>query len=279
MTKAGRSQKMKPQAERRRVLLTGAAGYIGGLITSHLSEKYEWILTDRRRPADTRGLRFMPADITDLNALRPICRGSGSIVHLAGMADRNAVWEDLLPPNIVGVYNILQAASEAGCKRVIFASSIHVVDGYAEGLEVRPDMPVSPLTLYGASKAWGEALAAFYAKQQNLSVLCLRIGWVSPRNGRHLVPGIPHLEDVITHEDLLRLVTAGIEASEEVRFGIFHGISDNHPKRLDIRNARELLHYEPHDDAFALARKNYSAIGRRLGRRAVGKLRKVMDRK
>jgi nucleoside-diphosphate-sugar epimerase len=260
-------------------LVTGAAGYIGGLITSHLTERYEWILTDRIRPADTRGLRFIPAEISDLNALRPLCKGSEIIVHLAGMADLKAVWEEILPPNIIGVYNILQAAGEAGCKRVIFASSIHVVDGYAEEVDVRPDMPVSPLTLYGASKAWGEALAACYARQEKLSVLCLRIGWVTHRNGRHLVPGIPHLEDVITHEDLLRLITAAIEAPEEVRFGIFHGISDNHPKRLDIRNAREILHYEPQDDAFVLARKNYPAIVRQSGRRVVRKVRKVMNRK
>ncbi|MBN2083947.1 MAG: NAD(P)-dependent oxidoreductase [Anaerolineales bacterium] len=269
---------MKPQVEKKRVLLTGAAGYIGGLIASRLSEQYEWILTDRKRPADTRGLRFMPADISDLNALQPVCRGSEIIVHLAGMADLKADWDALLPPNIIGAYNILQAACEAGCKRVIFASSIHVVDGYAEELEVRPDMPVAPLTLYGASKAWGEALAAYYARQKNLSVFCLRIGWVTPRNGRHLVPGVPHLEDMITHEDLLRLITAGIEAPDAVRFGIFHGISDNHPKRWDLRNARELLHYEPRDDAFILARRNYSAIGRQLGRRVVRKVRKVIDR-
>ncbi len=270
---------MKPPAEKKHVLLTGAAGYIGGLITSHLSDQYEWTLTDRKQPGDTRGFRFIPADISDLNALRPLCRGSETVVHLAGMADRDAAWDDLFSPNIAGVYNILQAAGEAGCRRVILASSMHVVDGYAEGIEVRPDMPVSPLTLYGASKACGEALAACFANQKKLSVLCLRIGWVTPRNGRHLVPGMPHLEDVITHEDLLRLVTAGIEAPDAVRFGIFHGISDNHPKRLDIRNARELLHYEPRDDAFALAGRNYPAIGRRLATRAAGKVRKVLRRK
>lgn len=270
---------MKPQVEKRHVLLTGAAGYIGGLITSHLSEQYAWILTDRIQATDTRGLRFMPADISDLNALRPLCSGSETVVHLAGMADLKAAWEYLLPPNIIGVYNILQAASEAGCRRVILASSMHVVDGYAEGVEVRPDMPVSPLTLYGASKACGEALAAYYANQKKMSVLCLRIGWVTPRNGRHLVPGMPHLEDVITHEDLLRLITAAIEAPEAVRFGIFHGISDNHPKRLDTRNARELLHYEPQDDAFVLAGKNYPAIVRQSGRRVIRKVRKVIRRK
>jgi uronate dehydrogenase len=270
---------MNPPVEKRRLLLTGAAGYIGGLITSHLSEKYEWLLTDQRRPADARGLRFLPADITDLNALRPLCKGSETVVHLAGMADLKAGWEEILPPNIIGVHNILQAAGEAGCQRVILASSIHVMDGYPEGIEVRTDMAVSPLTLYGASKAWGEALAACYAQQKNLSVLCLRIGWVTPRDGRHVVPGVPHLEDVITHEDLLRLITAAIEAPKAVRYGIFHGTSGNHPSRWDIRNARELLHYEPRDDAFALAKQNYPAIARHWGRRAVRKARKVIERR
>lgn len=245
-----------------RVLLTGAAGHIGGLIIANLADRYDWILTDLQPPADTRGFPFVPADITNLASLRPLCKEADIIVHLAAMANPEAAWQDLLQPNIVGVNNLFQAACEAGCRRVIFASSVQAVDGYPRDIQISADMPVSPLTLYGATKAWGEAVAAFYAYQKNLPIICLRIGWLKPRNDRSIVPGAPHLGLVLTHEDLIRLISASIDAPEDLRFGIFHGISNNRWKRLDISTARELLKYEPQDDAFAIAKRNYSAIVR-----------------
>ena len=262
-----------------RVLLTGAAGHIGGLIIAHLADRYDWILTDLQPPADTRGLPFVPADITDLAALRTLCKEAEVIIHLAAMANPDAAWQDLLQPNIVGIYNLFQAASEAGCRRIIFASSLHTVDGYPRDIQIRADMPVSPLTLYGATKAWGEAVAAFYAHQKNLPTICLRIGWVMPRNDRRIVPGAPHLDVVLTHDDLIQLITASIDAPDNLRFGIFHGISNNRWKRLDISNARELLKYEPQDDAFVLAKRNYPAIMRQWSGRVKRVLQSVVSRK
>lgn len=261
------------------MLLTGAAGHIGGLIIAHLADHYDWILTDLKRPADTRGFPFVPADITDLTALHPLCKDAETIVHLAAMSNPDAAWQDLLQPNIVGVYNLFQAASEAGCRRIIFVSSLHAVDGYPRDIQIRADMPISPISLYGATKAWGEAVAAFYALQKNLPTICLRIGWVMPRNDRRIVPGAPQLGFVLTQEDLIRLITASIDAPDDLRFGIFHGISNNHWKRLDISNARELLKYEPQDDAFAIAKRNYPAIVRQWGGRVKRVLRSVIRRK
>jgi len=263
---------------RMRVLLTGAAGHIGGVIIARLADRYDWTLTDLRPPADTRGLPFVPADITEMAALRPLCKEAEIVVHLAAASDPDAVWQDLLPQNIVGAYNLFQAASEAGCRRVVFASSLHVVDGYPQDVLICADAPPSPLNLYGASKAWGEAVAAFYAHQKNLPAICIRLGWVMPRNDRRIIPGFSHLGIVLTHEDLIRLITASIDAPDDLRFGIFHGISNNRRKRLDISNARELLKYDPQDDAFELARRNYPALARQLGGRVKCALRSAISR-
>ena len=262
-----------------RVLLTGAAGQIGGLIIANLADRYDWILTDLQSPADTRGLPFVRADITELAALRPLCKEADVIVHLGAMSNPEAAWQDLLQPNIVGVYNLFQAACEAGCQRVIFASSLYAVDGYPRDIQIHADMPVSPLTLYGATKAWGEAVAAFYAHQKNLSTICLRLGWVMPRNDRRIVPDAPYLDVILTHDDLIQLMTASIGAPDDLRFGIFHGISNNRWKRLDISNARELLKYEPQDDAFAIARRNYPAIVHQWSGRINRVLRSMVSRK
>jgi hypothetical protein len=164
-----------------------------------------------------------------------------------------ATWESLLPRNLVGLYNIFQAAHEAGCRRVIFASSVNAVFGYPKDVQVHTNMPVRPLNLYGASKAWGEAVACFYADQRGISAICLRFGWVIERDSPLLRPDHPYLDIALTYDDLTQLVVASIDAPDDLRFGVFHGVSDNRWKRLDIGDARRVLGYAPEDDAFALA--------------------------
>jgi nucleoside-diphosphate-sugar epimerase len=237
----------------RTVLITGAAGRIGSSLTRDLAGCYSLSLTDVRPPADACGLPFVEADIADLGAVRRMCQGIDTIVHLAADPSMEATWESLLPRNVVGLYNIFQAAHEAGCRRVIFASSVNAVFGYPKDVQVRTDMPVRPLNLYGASKAWGEAVACFYADQRGLSAICLRFGWVISRDSDAIRPDHPYLDIALTYEDLTRLVAASIDAPDTLRFGVFHGVSNNRWKRLDISDARALLGYAPEDDAFALA--------------------------
>jgi nucleoside-diphosphate-sugar epimerase len=237
----------------RTVLITGAAGRIGSFLTEHLAGRYDLSLADVRAPEDTRGYPFVAADIADLEAMRRLCQGVDTVVHLAADPSMEATWESLLPRNIVGLYNIFQAAHEAGCRRVIFASSVNAVFGYPKDVQVRTDMPVRPLNLYGASKAWGEAVACFYADQRGLSAICLRFGWVVSRDSDAIRPGHPYLDIALTYEDLTRLMIASIDAPDTLRFGVFHGVSNNRWKRLDISDARAQLGYAPEDDSFQLA--------------------------
>jgi nucleoside-diphosphate-sugar epimerase len=236
----------------RKVLLTGAAGRIGSFLTRHLATRYSFVLTDVQPPVDTYGFPFTAADISDLEAMRALCRDIDTVVHLAADPRTTASWEDLLAPNMIGVQNIFQAAHEAGCRRVIYASSVNAVAGYPRDVQVHTSMPVRPLNLYGASKAWGEAVACFYADQRGLSSICLRFGWVLTRDSEHLRPDHPLLDMVLTYEDLAKLVVGSIDAPDDLRFGIFHGVSNNRWKRLDISDARAILGYKPEDDAFAL---------------------------
>jgi nucleoside-diphosphate-sugar epimerase len=240
-------------ADRSKVLITGAAGRIGSFLTRHLADQYDFVLTDVRPPDDTYGFPFVTADISDLTAMQALCRDIDTVVHLAADPSTAATWESLLPRNIVGVQNIFQAAHEANCRRVIFASSVNAVAGYPREVQVHTSMPVRPLNLYGASKVWGEAVACFYADQRGLAAICLRFGWVIARDSQHLRPDHPLLSMALTYEDLSKLVVASIEAPDSLRFGIFHGVSNNRWKRLDISDARSLLGYAPEDDAFVLA--------------------------
>ncbi len=241
---------MAPQTK---VLITGAAGRIGSFLRHHLADRYEFVLTDVVPPADLGGHRFIEADIADLEAMRAVCQGVDTVVHLAADPSMEASWDNLLPRNIIGLYNVFQAAHEAGCRRVIFASSVNAVFGHPADVQVKTDMPVRPLNLYGATKCWGEAVACFYADQRGVSAICLRFGWVQARDSKQLRPDHPYLDILLTYHDLAKLVVASIEAPDELRFGVFHGVSNNRWKRLDISNGRAIIGYAPEDDAFALA--------------------------
>jgi len=236
-----------------RVLITGAAGELGGVLARRLTGRYELRLTDRHPPKEQYGAPFVAADISDLDAMLAVCDGIDSVVHLAAEPDPEASWEELLQPNIVGVRNVFEAARASGCRRIVFASSINAVAGYPGDMQVHTGQPVRPFNLYGATKAWGEALACFYAERRGLPAICLRIGWVLARDSKHLRPDHPYLPFVLTYDDLVRIVEASIAAPDALRFGIFHAISDNRWKRLDISDARTVLGYAPEDDAFALA--------------------------
>jgi nucleoside-diphosphate-sugar epimerase len=250
---------------RQRVLMTGAAGQIGQLVIKQLADHYDFVLTDIRPLPQPSALPFTRADIADLDAVRQLCRGADTVLHLAAVPLLNALWEDLLPANLVGVYNVFQAARETGCRRVIFTSSIQVVEGHAHGF-CAPTAPIRPVNLYGATKAWGEALGSVFAAQHGLSVLCLRLGWVLAANASILATGRADPSYVLTHKDLIRLIAAALAAPDNIRFGVFHGLSANRWQRLETGVTQLLPGYAPQDDAFALVRGYIPRLRVRLRR-------------
>jgi nucleoside-diphosphate-sugar epimerase len=237
----------------RKILITGAAGEIGTFLTSSLpTTRYELVLADIRKPDTATAYPFIELDIADLEQFTAACAGIDTVVHLAADRRTNAPWETLLPANVIGAYNAFEAAHRAGCRRVIFASSIHTGSGYPDEVQVHTDMLTRPGNLYGATKVWGEAVARVYADQKGLSCLCLRFGGVGSRdNARRLTdPIFPPM--YLTYEDITHLITVCIDAPDDLRYGIFNGVSNNRYKKLDITNAREILGYNPQDDAFEL---------------------------
>ena len=110
----------------RRVLVTGAEGTIGTAVREHLADRYELTsltLTPQEFPSHV-------ADIADLDAILPAFENVDAVVHLAASAALETPWDDVLHNNIVGTYNVFEAARQAGVSRVVFASSNHVVGMY-----------------------------------------------------------------------------------------------------------------------------------------------------
>ncbi len=230
-----------------RILLTGAAGTIGTSLRGSLSD-YQLHLHDR----DLSGVVVsenevaFEGDIADFDGVRKAAAGCTAVIHLAADPRVSAPWDDLRSPNFDGAYHVFEAARQAGAQRLIFASTNHVtgmLDRH-QRWPIEPAGDVAPDSLYGASKAFGEALGRYYAETSDLSVVCLRIGWVLQRH----LPDNPDWQRMwLSFRDLGQLVRKSLTA--EVRFGIYYGVSANTPMRYDLANARRDLGYEPVDDS------------------------------
>ena len=205
-----------------RVLMSGAAGDIGGRLRKLLKPLYpELRLSDIRKPADLEaGEAFVSADLSHLAEAEAAVEGIEGIIHLGGVS-REAAWDPILSANIIGCYNLFEAARRKGVARVVFASSNHAVGFYPRHTHIGVDVTVRPDSRYGVSKAFGEALGALYADKYGLRVLCLRIGNVgsAPIDKRRL-------SIWVQPEDLAQLCRIGLE-HPDLRYEIFYGASFN----------------------------------------------------
>ena len=255
---------------KQRVLVTGATGVIGRAVYRHLSDRYE-LHALTRRPAD---IPSHVADIADLEAILPAFAGMDAVVHLAASSSVAAPWADVLHNNLIGTYNVFEAARRQGVEAVVFASSNHAIGMYEveaapaiyalddprvydHTAEIRPDSP------YGVSKAYGEALGRYYQEMFGLRVYCLRIGTVraddDPRHPSvaassfwlNLTPAqkFARLRATwLSQRDCAELIAACLEATH-LPWAVVYGISDNPRKFWDISHAREVLGWVPRDGA------------------------------
>jgi uronate dehydrogenase len=204
------------------VLVTGAAGGIGTRLRQLLKGVYPSLrLSDVKPPADLApDETFVAADLADMAQVERVVAGVNGIVHLGGFSVEGP-WDTILQANIIGCYNLFEAARRHGVERVVFASSNHVVGFYPRQRRIGTDAAVRPDSRYGVSKAFGEALAALYAYKHGLRVTSIRIGNFgdAPVDRRRLAIWI-------SPEDLVQLIRIGLE-HPDVRHEIFYGASDN----------------------------------------------------
>lgn len=215
-----------------KILITGAAGDVGTRLRKLLKGVYSLRVSDIRKPADLGADdEFVAADLGDYEQTRQITAGIDGIVHLGGYSVEGP-WETIHKSNIVGCYNLFEAAYRSGVKRIVFASSNHAVGFYRRDQKIGVDVTVRPDSRYGVSKAFGEAVGALYADKHGLRVTCIRIGNVNdkPLDKRRL-------SIWVKPEDLAQLIRIGLE-HPDIRFEIFYGVSDNEAGWWDNSNAR-----------------------------------------
>ena len=244
-----------------KILITGMSGLIGGVVRRHLEDRYQLTALNRR---EVSGIECHLADIADLEAIQPAFTNVDTVIHLAALARGDAPFDDILHHNIIGTYNVFEAARQAGVERIIAASSGAAVSNWERDMPYQAlvqgrydetpsnwenlthETPVRPTGLYGCSKVWLEALGRHFSDTFDLSVICLRIGGVNqedkPRDARQFSVWC-------SQRDIAQMVERCIVAPASLRYDIFYAVSDNQWSYRDVEHARQQVGYEPRDAA------------------------------
>jgi uronate dehydrogenase len=226
-----------------RLLLTGAAGGLGRELRPRLKA-----CCDTLRVSDISALapaaageEVVVAALQDAPAVHELLRGVQAVVHLGGVSVEGP-FGPILQANIVGAYNLYEAARQHGVKRIVFASSNHVTGFYRQDEVIDTRAPVRPDGYYGLSKAFGENLAQFYFDRYGLETVSLRIGssLPEPKDRRMLATWL-------SYDDLERLVIASLSAPV-VGHTVIYGTSDNRGGWWDNTHARH-IGYRPVDSS------------------------------
>ncbi|SFL44539.1 NAD dependent epimerase/dehydratase family protein [Halogranum rubrum] len=269
-----------------RVLVTGVYGRCGTAIIDHLHdrEEYEFTYYNRSdRPDDHPygGYDTVVGDISEYEKLRDAFEGQDAVVHLAAYPFTDGEWMDIFEPNILGMYNALEAAREAEVESFVFGSTNHVMGMYEEehspelydpgyGLVVGHDDPVRPDSYYGSSKSFGEDLGRYYVENYEYPkrFYALRICSVRHEENDHPYGdaeqgvedgewerGSDQYEEEVarmkatwqSRRDFAHEIDCCLQ-DDSVEFDIFSGVSDNRSRWYDLEHARSKIGYNPQDD-------------------------------
>lgn len=228
-----------------RLLITGAAGGMGRIIRPHLGK-----LAHSVRLSDIADLgeaasheELVPCDLSDAEAVSALIEGCDAIVHLGGVSVEKP-WSSLLQANIVGTYNLYEAARKLGKPRIVFASSNHTTGYYERTTRIDTEVPHRPDSLYGVTKCFGEDLACLYYHKFGIETLSVRIGWCHPKPTDTRKMAI-----WLSAEDFVSLVQRAI-ATPRLAYTVVYGFSNNAERWWD-NNKAAFLGWVPKDSSDA----------------------------
>ncbi|MGC3983672.1 MAG: NAD(P)-dependent oxidoreductase [Pseudorhodoferax sp.] len=225
-----------PAPRLQRLLLTGAAGGLGKVLRERLVP-----LADRLRVSDIAALgeargpheEVVPCDLADRQAVAALLDGCDAIVHLGGISVERP-FEEILEANIKGIFNVYEAARRHGVRRVVFASSNHVIGFYKQTETLDAHVLRRPDGYYGLSKSFGEDMAQFYFDRYGIETVSIRIGssFPEPLNRRMM-------STWLSYDDLTALVEKAL-FTPGVGHTVVYGASANENVWWDNRAAARL---------------------------------------
>jgi uronate dehydrogenase len=237
------------------VLITGASGALGRVLVKSLGAMgWRLVLTDIAPFPDTLppGATFTKADLSDGVAILRVAEGCGTIIHLGGVSVERP-FEEVIGPNIRGLYHIYEAARRETA-RVIFASSNHSI-GFHERTESLPaDTQFLPDGYYGLSKAYGELMGRMYWFKHGVESVNVRIGsaFPEPVNARMLATWL-------SYGDFSRLMERCV-LTRAVGHAVIWGASNNTRMTWWRDDARAALGWAPVDSADPFAGQLVGAV-------------------
>ncbi|SVB90179.1 uncharacterized protein METZ01_LOCUS243033, partial [marine metagenome] len=246
-----------------KILVTGMCGRLGTVIGEKLNQDFELTSLDL---TSKKGFKSYTASIACLEAIQPAFLSQDVVIHLGADPRGEAPWTSILENNIIGTRNVFEAARIAGVKRVIFATTNHVVgylyqqnnlyksifEGTLKDFNVKipqiPNNSSNPDCLYAVSKLFGESLASYYHDKFKMSFICIRFGGIEVPDRK--VNDHPSKRAVwLSHTDLAQIIKLSINAPSSVGYEIIYGISNNTLKVHDLTSAKSSIGYHPVDDA------------------------------
>ena len=239
-------------SERKKLFITGAAGMVGSALRRYLRDRYRFrLLFHSNVPEIEPEDEAVVSDLANFESMVEAGQGVDAIIHL-GIATtkpgypRSRYNQMIMETNVQGTYNIFESARINNVPKVVFASTNHVTGFYEkEGVYTSPEMPVRPDSMYGVSKAFGEALGRHYHDAFGMSVYCIRIA------------NFPNTDTVdreyqtgenrwLSARDMAEMTACCLEAPHP-QFGIFYGVSKGAEKKWSLANAKEMVGWEPQD--------------------------------
>jgi len=228
----------------KKIVLTGAAGYLGDLCRAPLSKMCETLVSSDigdLKSAPLANETFMKADIGVFGEVAALMEGVEMVVHFGSIADE-APWEQIFHSNMMSAYNIWESAYQAGARRIVYASSIHAVGMYGKDEFIDSDVRQRPDTFYGLAKCFGENLGSLYWDKRGLESVAMRIASATPKPGNSRALGT-----WLSEGDVVQLVEKSV-TSPTTGFTIVYGVSNNDRAGLDNSKA-SYLGFRPEDNA------------------------------
>lgn len=236
----------------KKLVLTGAAGRLGSHLREPLSKLTNELVSSDLYDDIGKTLTnetYVRADLAKLDEMKALLKGADQVVHFGAIGDE-APFDDILQSNIIGAYNVWEAARRNGLRRVVYASSIHAVGMHPRNVTIDTDTPHKPDTFYGLAKCFAEDLASLYWDKFKMESVCMRIYSCAQVTNARAVGSW------LSYDDLIQLVERAID-TPTTGHTIIYGVSNN--DRAPVSNAKvSFLGYRPKDNAEQFAKEIFA---------------------
>ncbi|XP_070573907.1 uncharacterized protein YtbQ-like [Ptychodera flava] len=248
----------------KRIGITGAAGLIGGILREKLPQHddFELVLFTM---FDDEVDGSIGVDLSEADKLKGKFDDLDCVIHLAADCSSLASWESVIKNNVAATYNVFRECADAGVKKVIFASSNHIMNGHVvdnfdnpESINLEKarssmftefDDPL-PDGAYGVSKLTGEAFGKLFAARYGIDVVCFRIGWITSEDNPNALHGNrgEFLRCLyLSQRDCVQAFLKAIKTKLSERSVVLNLTSANSTGIYNLDRARQLIGYIPLD--------------------------------